>query len=267
MRTGPRKTRSRNRRLRRTLAIVLQCAAAVLAVVAVISAVSLWPGRSSSHAPDSRLKDAATESQALRPVYPYSVIPGGAYTPSELKDKLTSDKIAARHYDAFDLSRTRVTKADSPRSVYVSYRKGESIYWTRRPVQLHKDEPLLTDGVSFARARCGNRISDSPQKPIAETPEAEPSPNILDIPERWEPTAPSNPDVASGTQILPALVPGNGSISRSSKERAPGATIKQRSRSPRINSSLIKSPAMIVLPAPGSSASKNRRGWRVSISP
>ncbi len=31
--------------------------------------------------------------------------------------------------------------------------------------------------------------------------------------------------------------------------------------------SRIKSPAMIVLPAPGSSASKKRSGWRGSISP
>jgi len=234
MRTGPRKTRSRNRRLKRTLAIVLQCAAAVLAVVAVITAVSLWPGRSSRHAPDSRFKEAATESKVLRPVYPYSVIPGGAYSPSELKDKLASDRVATRHYEAFDLSCVRVTKADSPRPVYVSYRKGESIYWTRRPVQLQKDEPLLTDGVSFARARCGNRISDSPQKPVAETPEAEPSPNILDVPERWEPTAPSKPEVASGTLILPALVARNTSMSKSGKQAAPGAAASHVSRSPEL---------------------------------
>ena len=45
----------------------------------------------------------------------------------------------------------------------------------------------------------------------------------------------------------------------------PGATIRQRSSSPRINSSLISRPAMIVLPAPGSSASRKRIGWRGSM--
>ena len=49
--------------------------------------------------------------------------------------------------------------------------------------------------------------------------------------------------------------------------RLPGATIRQRSKSPRMISSLMYSPAMIVLPAPGSSASRNRSGWRGSISP
>ena len=43
-------------------------------------------------------------------------------------------------------------------------------------------------------------------------------------------------------------------------DREPGATIKQRSSSPRINNSLIRRPAMIVLPAPGSSASRYRIG-------
>jgi hypothetical protein len=42
--------------------------------------------------------------------------------------------------------------------------------------------------------------------------------------------------------------------------RLPGATIRQRSRSPRIRSSLTSSPAMTVLPAPGSSASRKRSG-------
>ena len=46
----------------------------------------------------------------------------------------------------------------------------------------------------------------------------------------------------------------------------PGQTIRQRCRSPRTISSLMSSPAMIVLPAPGSSASRKRSGWRGSIS-
>ena len=42
--------------------------------------------------------------------------------------------------------------------------------------------------------------------------------------------------------------------------RLPGQTIRHRSRSPRATSSLINSPAMMVLPAPGSSASRKRSG-------
>jgi len=41
---------------------------------------------------------------------------------------------------------------------------------------------------------------------------------------------------------------------------------EQRRRSPRTISSLMSRPAMIVLPAPGWSTSRNRSGWRGSIS-
>ena len=47
-------------------------------------------------------------------------------------------------------------------------------------------------------------------------------------------------------------------------ERARG-TMRQRRRSPRTMSSRMKSPVMIVLPAPGSSASRKLSGWRGSI--
>ena len=47
--------------------------------------------------------------------------------------------------------------------------------------------------------------------------------------------------------------------------RFPGQTTRHLCRSPRAISSLIRSPAMIVLPAPGSSASKNLKGCRSII--
>ena len=47
--------------------------------------------------------------------------------------------------------------------------------------------------------------------------------------------------------------------------QAAGQTTRQRCRSPRAISSLMSSPAMMVLPAPGSSASRKRSGWRGSI--
>ena len=47
--------------------------------------------------------------------------------------------------------------------------------------------------------------------------------------------------------------------------RLPGHTTRQRCRSPRAISSFISSPVMMVLPAPGSSASRKRSGYRGSI--
>ena len=114
-----------------------------------------------------------------RPVYPYSVIRGGAYSKDELTEALESDPVAARHYASFRRSRTRVTKAAFSAPVFLSYRVGDAIYWTRRPVRLPPGEAVLTDGANYARARCGNRISPNPQIPVNET---EPAPEILDTP-------------------------------------------------------------------------------------
>jgi hypothetical protein len=110
-------------------------------------------------------------------VYPYSVIRGGAYSASELVRALDRDPVAAQHYAVFQ--RARVHAAESPFSepVFLSYRIGNAIYWTSRPVRLPHGETLLTDGKHYARARCGNRISATSQTPVNDT---EPAPSTLD---------------------------------------------------------------------------------------
>ena len=96
------------------------------------------------------------------PYYRYSVIPGGAYTAEELKTALAHDPTAASHYAGFRLEKTHIVTLQSDQVRYVSYRVGDRLYWTRRPVTLHKGETLLTDDVHYARTRCGNRVADSP---------------------------------------------------------------------------------------------------------
>ncbi len=97
--------------------------------------------------------------QALRPVYPYSVIPGGAYSREELRARIEHDPLVREHYADFDVSRARLMNLDQPSYAYVSYRKDGRIYWTRHRLLLPRDELLLTDGTHWARARCGNRLS------------------------------------------------------------------------------------------------------------
>jgi hypothetical protein len=125
-----------------------------------------------------------------RPVYRFSVIPGGVYAPDELLRALRSDEVAARHYRDFILTNVRMVSSPAPRRVYVSYRMGERVYWTRHAIRLASGERLLTDGVRYARARCGNRISETPQEPTAED---EPPVPALDFP------------VPSGLQPSPPL--------------------------------------------------------------
>jgi hypothetical protein len=114
-----------------------------------------------------------------RPVYPYSVIRGGAYSAAELIEALDRDPVAASHYLVFRRSSVRITKSSFPEPVFLSYRVGSAIYWTSRPVHLPPGETLLTDGQNYARARCGNRISQTPQTPVNDT---EPAPETLDTP-------------------------------------------------------------------------------------
>ncbi len=102
-------------------------------------------------------------SRSQRPVYPYSVIPGGVQNTHELRDALLRDSVAAAHYARFNVSRSRILELQVGRSAYVSYRIKNGIFWTSRKVRLLPRERVITDGVNYARARCGNRISEVPQ--------------------------------------------------------------------------------------------------------
>ena len=102
--------------------------------------------------------------RALRPNYPYSVIPGGAYSPAELQNSASKDNIVRAHYADFDLKSARVVTLAADRFQYVSYRVKNNVYWTRTKLRIPKGEVLLTDGVNFARTRCGNRLSNVPHQ-------------------------------------------------------------------------------------------------------
>ena len=54
----------------------------------------------------------------------------------------------------------RNERLQQPLLAHVSYRLGDKIYWTKKPVQLPKNEPVMTDGRTSIRERCGNLISD-----------------------------------------------------------------------------------------------------------
>jgi hypothetical protein len=99
-----------------------------------------------------------------RPVYPYSVIPGGVQDAKELKWIAEHDPVVARHYAGFDYDHARIVRLTLAQTVYLSYRIGNHIYWTRHRLTLHKGEKLLTDGKITARVRCANRVEELPQQ-------------------------------------------------------------------------------------------------------
>jgi hypothetical protein len=153
------------------LAGIMLCGAAMVAMI-----VSVAGGRSD----DARRSGELVTNAGLdlanldipvgsdRPNYRHSVVPGGVYTPDELRNVLVQDAIAANHYQGIDSSAVRVETVKQERFAYVSYRKDDQIYWTRNKVRLSEGETILTDGAQEIRARCGNCISETPQLPVAE---------------------------------------------------------------------------------------------------
>jgi hypothetical protein len=114
-----------------------------------------------------------------RVLYPYSVIPGGVKNSAELRNAVAHDDTVAHHYADFDLGNARVTKLREARAVFVSYRIGSRIFWTKNRLNLPAGETVVTDGEHMARTRCGNRLSDGPIGPVLKN---EPLPEAMEIP-------------------------------------------------------------------------------------
>ena len=100
-------------------------------------------------------------------IYPYSVVPGGIHSSEGLREAVARDHVVGLHYSHFNLARIRTARLKTAQSAYVSYRIGNKIYWTRRKLKLAKGEEVITDGVHYARTRCGNQISSTPKAPTS----------------------------------------------------------------------------------------------------
>jgi hypothetical protein len=179
-----RRRRTRRHRRNRTIRRAL-FGAAVVALGVGISAIALHyltPSLFRSSKPRQALDVAharlvlaqqeaqeAAEEQSLRsregrPVYPYSVVPGGVEDARELKWVAEHDPVVASHYAGFDYDHARVVRLVLARTVYVSYRIGNKVYWSRHRISLKKGETVITDGTMTARTRCGNRVEEVPQQ-------------------------------------------------------------------------------------------------------
>lgn len=139
-------------------------------------------------------------AQPARSVYPYSVVPGGVEDARELKWVAEHDPVVAAHYAGFDYDHAQIVRLTLARTVYVSYRIGNRIYWTRRRVTLHKGEKLITDGRITARSRCANRVEETPQQ---EASPVEPPVQKFEEPVRaGNGTATQSPPVAFESALL-----------------------------------------------------------------
>ena len=112
---------------------------------------------------------------AVRPVYRHSVVPGGVRSVQELEYVIERDRVVAAHYQGINPLLMRNEHLHQPLLAHVSYRIGDKVYWTKKPVQLPKNEPVMTDGTRMIRERCGNLISLEPLAPVSDEEPALPS--------------------------------------------------------------------------------------------
>ena len=146
------------------------------------------------------LDEILAHTQPPRPVYRYSVVPGGVEDAKELKWVAEHDPVVAAHYAGFDYAHAQVVRLTLARTVYVSYRIGNRIYWTSRRVTLKKGEKLITDGRMTARSRCANRVEETPQQEAASP--VEPPPQKFDEPVVAGGTAMQSPPVPFESALL-----------------------------------------------------------------
>ena len=115
--------------------------------------------------------DPPPKADGKRVVYPYSIQPGGVHSPQELRELRKHDRVIDSHFAGFDYDRAAVVELKQPRMMYLSYRVGNKVFWTKKRIAIRKGEKLLTDGKITARTRCANRVSELPE---GDTSPAEP---------------------------------------------------------------------------------------------
>ena len=180
-RRSRRRSRRLTQRLRRgvsSLAPWLVLGSFVVVTAVLVAAVSLSPNTqiargATAGGGQGNLTLASTEpaaARATRPIYRHSVIPGGVYSAGELVEATEQDPVVFAEYgSAVRYAPVRVATSAAPRLVYMSYRIGDRIYWTRKKVRLNAGEVTLTNGQIEVRARCGNKISETAMFPASES--------------------------------------------------------------------------------------------------
>ncbi len=150
------------------------------------SAVAAIAGVTSTGAPIAR-----SSRSGKRPVYPFSIVPGGVGSREELKTAMQKDPLVARHDASVDVDGLKPVTLRQNLAAYVSFRKHGQVYWTSRKVRLAKGERLLqgsSQGVRV-RERCGNQVAEQPQTPVLKDLGTEPSGATFDTP--LQPLAPA----------------------------------------------------------------------------
>jgi hypothetical protein len=100
---------------------------------------------------------------------PLSFIPGGVRSVEQFRAALAADKDLVAQFPDFDFSKARFERLGRPVCAFIAYRNGKDFRWTKGCKPLPADTLVITDGKTYIRARCGNKISFSPQAPTIDS--------------------------------------------------------------------------------------------------
>lgn len=101
-------------------------------------------------------------------VWRYSVVDGGVHSEADIEAARANDPIVDEHY-RYTPRPDRLVLIQAMAKGYLSYRKGDQIYWTKNQVEFTDWVWAGDVGGEFRpviRARCGNRVSDVPMLPV-----------------------------------------------------------------------------------------------------
>ena len=99
---------------------------------------------------------------APRPVYPYSLLPGGVRSVAELRKAFKDNPEYAAMFPGFDFTKAHLVHIKQ--WAWVNFRKDGKVGWSKEPILL--DEDIVSDGRYMIRLRCANKISSTPQVPV-----------------------------------------------------------------------------------------------------
>lgn len=140
-----------------------------------------------------------------RRVYKYSVVPGGVESPEELAEARRNDPVVAANFADFG-THTYITHLQQDVYVYVAYRIGNKVYYTKKKHKVCKGEEIITDGKNSARTRCANRITKVFKAPnIVFNEPKPPELDIIEPPESPYLEVPDNPLITQNYSPYPRI--------------------------------------------------------------
>lgn len=141
-----------------------------------------------------------------RPIYRYSVVPGGFGDPAELRQVADRDYVVRTLYNGLNFPLVHEHRLKGDTLMYVSYRIGQKVFWTQKPHLLKEGDKTFTDGRELVRARCGNLLSLTPRFP---TRSVEPSmADMNDVLTARDPGSTVTPMLHSSLTVAAPPVPG-----------------------------------------------------------